>query len=490
MMPAPHSCLAEQTLAALQRQGAMYSGLTADSRRVSEGQIFAAYAGTRMHGRDFVGQAIAAGATAVLWDAAEPRPEALPVEFPAVGVPELKQQMSALADVLYGRPSRSMHIIGVTGTNGKTSCTHWIAQALHRLGRKAGVMGTLGNGIPPELTYTGNTTPDAVELQRELAGFRAEGTDFVAMEVSSEGLDQGRVNAVRFDTAVLTNLTRDHLDYHGDMEHYAAAKARLFAWPDLRAAVLNADDAFGQRLLAENRVSTREVLSYGLAAGDVLGQSLRVSSNGLTMSVRTPWGQGVLQAPVIGRFNAENLLACLSVLLLNGVGLDDALMALAGVVPPPGRMQTVGGGAQPLVLVDYAHTPDALEKALLTLRESGPSGRLYCVFGCGGNRDPGKRPLMGEIAARLADQVIVTSDNPRNEDPLQIIADIRTGMTAGEEWVEVDRARAIARAIAAARAGDVVLIAGKGHENWQEIAGKRYPFDDLQVAQAALGGQS
>ncbi len=482
--------VAQQALAALQRQGAVLSGITADSRRVASGQAFAAYAGMRLHGRDFVPQAIAAGAPAVLWDEDEGRPEGLPEGMPGVGVPALKQHISALADLLYGQPSRMLRIIGVTGTNGKTSCTHWIAQAMTGLGQKTAVMGTLGNGIPPALTYTGNTTADAAELQRQLAEFVAQGASFVAMEASSEGLDQGRVNAVRFDTAVLTNLTRDHLDYHGDMEHYAAAKARLFAWPDLRAAVLNADDAFGRRLLAEEVVSAREVVTYGLVHGDVRGTSLQTGTGGLSMRVETPWGKGQLQASVVGRFNAENLLACLSVLLMNGVELDAALLALSAVVPPPGRMQMAGGGKQPLVLVDYAHTPDALEKVLTTLRQSGLAGRLFCVFGCGGNRDAGKRPLMGEIAARLADQVVVTSDNPRHEDPLQIVAEIRAGMSMAAEWVETDRARAIARAIAAAEPGDIVLIAGKGHENWQEVAGQRYPFDDLQVATAALEGRT
>ena len=490
MMPViAQTSLAQQALAALQRQGAVLSGITADSRRVASGQAFAAYAGMRQNGRDFVAQAIAAGATAVLWDDGEGRPAGLPDGFPAVGVPALKQQISALADLLYGQPSHLLRVIGVTGTNGKTSCSHWIAQAMTALGQTTAVMGTLGNGIPPMLTYTGNTTADAAELQRQLAGFLASGATFVAMEASSEGLDQGRVNAVRFDTAVLTNLTRDHLDYHGDMEQYAAAKARLFAWPDLRAAVLNADDAFGQRLLAEGGVSAREVVSYGLVQGDVRGTSLQTGTGGLSMRVETPWGKGQLQASVVGRFNAENLLACLSVLLLNGVELDAALAVLSAVVPPPGRMQMIGGGKQPLVLVDYAHSPDALEKVLHTLRQSGLSGRLFCVFGCGGDRDAGKRPLMGEIAARLADQVVVTSDNPRQEDPLQIVADIRAGMSGAGEWVEPDRAGAIARAITAAEAGDIVLIAGKGHENWQEIAGQRYPFDDLQVARAALEGR-
>jgi UDP-N-acetylmuramoyl-L-alanyl-D-glutamate--2,6-diaminopimelate ligase len=303
------------------------------------------------------------------------------------------------------------------------------------------------------------------------------------MEVSSHGLVQERVNGTHFNVAVLTNLSRDHLDYHGGMDNYAAAKARLFSWPGLDWAVLNVDDAFGQRL--ESEVRPARVAGYGFQRGAVVGKSLRLSQAGLHLRVHTDWGDADLEAPLLGHFNAANLLAVLTTLLVSGVKLDDACQVLAHITPPPGRMQTLGGGGHPLVVVDYAHTPDALEKVLATLREIVGSGRLICVFGCGGNRDRGKRPLMGQAVARGADESWVTSDNPRNEEPRHIIDDILAG-TGGKPHVEPDRARAIFEAIGHAHQGDVVLIAGKGHEDYQEIAGERLPFSDVAVAKKAL----
>jgi len=374
-------------------------------------------------------------------------------------------------------------MIGVTGTNGKTSVAHWIAQALSRASRKAAVIGTVGNGFPGALAPTLNTTPDAIELQQRLAIYRKQGATACAMEVSSHGLAQGRVNGTAFNVAVLTNLSRDHLDYHGDMDSYADAKARLFNWPGLQWAVLNVDDAFGQRLESETRPA--RVAGYGFQRGAVIGKKLHLSQTDLHLTVHTDWGDAEFDVPLLGRFNAANLLAVLTTLLVSDVKLDDASKALAHITPPPGRMQTLGGKAHPLVVVDYAHTPDALEKVLATLREIVSGGRLVCVFGCGGNRDKGKRPLMGQAAARGADEVWVTSDNPRNENPLHIIDDILAG-TSGKPHVEPDRARAIFEAIGGAHQGDVVLIAGKGHEDYQEIAGERQPFSDVMVANKAL----
>jgi UDP-N-acetylmuramoyl-L-alanyl-D-glutamate--2,6-diaminopimelate ligase len=288
---------------------------------------------------------------------------------------------------------------------------------------------------------------------------------------------------------VLTNLSRDHLDYHGDMQSYAAAKRQLFHWPELDCAVLNADDEFGREIGMELRDLGRRVLTYGLGAGEVRGRGLAFDDGGLSMHVETPFGSGRLQANVYGRFNAYNLLAVLSAMLASAVPLDSALRALRVVTPVAGRMQTLGGGDLPLVVIDYAHTPDALEKALKALAEqltdgTGRRGRLFCVFGCGGNRDAGKRPLMGEVARRLTDAVIITSDNPRDEDPDTIIADIAGGETAFH--IEPDRAAAIWQAIVMAGPGDIVLVAGKGHENYQEIRGVKHPFSDLAVAQQAL----
>ncbi|HMA11643.1 MAG TPA: UDP-N-acetylmuramoyl-L-alanyl-D-glutamate--2,6-diaminopimelate ligase, partial [Steroidobacteraceae bacterium] len=403
--------------------------------------------------------------------------------IPNAGVPGLKARIGEIAAHVYGDASRALHMVGVTGTNGKTSVAHWIAQAFSQLGRKTAIIGTVGNGFPDALVPALNTTPDAIELQQRLALYRQQGAAACAMEVSSHGLVQGRLNGTRFDIAVLTNLSRDHLDYHGDMDSYAAAKARLFAWPGLDCAVLNVDDAFGRRLEGEAR--SARVAGYGFQRGAVVGDRLRISQAGLHLHVHTDWGDADLDAPLLGRFNAANLLAVLATLLVSGVKLDDACKALPHITPPPGRMQTLGGEGHPLVVVDYAHTPDALDKVLATLREIVGGGRLICVFGCGGNRDRGKRPLMGQAVARGADEVWVTSDNPRNEDPRHIIDDILAGM-GGKPHAEPDRARAIFEAIGNAHQGDVVLIAGKGHEDYQEVAGERLPFSDVAVAKKAL----
>lgn len=472
----------------LERLGIPVAELVGDSRRAGPGKVFVAYPGEARDGRDFIPQAVAQRVDGVLWEADHYQWDPA-FGVPNVGVAGLRARIGEIAAHVYGEPSRALHMIGITGTNGKTSVAHWIAQALSQLGRKTAILGTVGNGFPPcgntpgTLTPALNTTPDAIELQQRLAHFRQQGAAACAMEVSSHGLAQGRVNGTTFRIAVLTNLSRDHLDYHGDMDSYANAKARLFDWPGLEWAVLNVDDAFGRRLEAETRAA--RVAGYGFQRGAVVGESLRLSQAGLHLSVRTDWGQAMLDVPLLGRFNAANALAVLTALLVSGVPLDDACRALAHITPPPGRMQTLGGGAQPMVVVDYAHTPDALEKVLATLREIVAGGRLVCVFGCGGNRDRGKRPLMGAAASHGADVVWVTSDNPRNEDPRHIIDEIVAGCD-GAPRIEPDRARAIFEAIGEARCGDVVLIAGKGHEDTQEIAGEKLPFSDVDVAGRAL----
>jgi UDP-N-acetylmuramoyl-L-alanyl-D-glutamate--2,6-diaminopimelate ligase len=467
----------------LRRLAPAAKGMTADSRRVGPGDVFLAFPGDVHDGRQYIASAVAAGAAAVVWE-----PEGYQWEVgPGVlgrPLPGLRGQAARLAAAWWQDPSRGLWMVGVTGTNGKTSCSHWLAEAFTRLGRRSALIGTLGNGFAEALAGTSHTTPDAVTLQGLLAKFRDVGAAGVAMEVSSHALDQGRVEGVHFDVAVLTNLSRDHLDYHGDMAAYAHAKARLFAWPGLKWAILNADDELGRSLLADLRGGPVRVLSYGLGEGDVRAIGLRASAAGLSLDITTPWGQGHLDSPLVGEFNACNLLACLAVLLASEVPLADALTALAAVQPVPGRMQRLGGGGRPTVIIDYAHTPDALEKALKTLRPLA-AGRLCCVFGCGGGRDKGKRPLMGGIAAALADQAIVTSDNPRHEDPAEIVAEILAGMPPGQVCI-LDRAEAISAAIAQANAGDVVLLAGKGHEDYQEIRGERLPFSDLEVAGRAL----
>ena len=471
----------ESVIRLLRQTGAV--DLTADSRVAGPGAVFAAYPGTARDGRNFIPQAISRGAAGVLWEARDY------IWDPAwrvanAAVDRLKEKVGIIAAQVYGDPSRALRLIGVTGTNGKTSVAHWIAHALSRLGEKAALMGTVGNGFPGLLDPSGNTTLDAVELQKALAGYVREGARACALEVSSHGLDQGRVNGCHFHTAVFTNLSRDHLDYHGDMASYAATKARLFSWPELQYAVLNLDYAQGAEMA--RTLKGPRVIGYSLAAAGALrGRLFKSDLGGLALAVASDWGSAELNASVLGAFNASNLLAALGALLAAGADLPAACQALGTVQPPPGRMQLFGAPGQPSVVVDYAHTPDALEKVLKTLRQVAGAGRVICVFGCGGNRDRGKRPLMGQIAEECADLTIVTSDNPRREDPLAILSDIVAGM-ARRPRMEPDRARAIFEAVGEAASGDVVLIAGKGHETYQEIEDRRLPFDDAEVARRAL----
>ncbi len=498
-------------LHALDDLGVRISSLVTDSRTVAPGDTFLAYPGENSDGREFIPHAIAAGANAVLW---ERRGFAWNQAWQLPNLPIERLQASAgiIADSVYNHPSRKLWLIGITGTNGKTSCSHWIAQAMTALGRKTAVIGTLGAGFPGELELTANTTPDAVLLHRKMADFLRDGAQSVAMEVSSHGIAQERINGATFAIALFTNLSRDHLDYHGSMETYAAAKARLFHWPGLKYAVLNLDDAFGVELSQQLVDAGTQIIGYGLteqAAGIqgskefrvVRGRNLKATLQGLEFDIEfeneleTEYSK--FKSGVVGGFNASNLLGALATILASGIKLPDAVRALQQVGPVTGRMQQIGGGEQPLVVVDYAHTPDALEKVLLTLRDILRAGseaateteagdpRLICVFGCGGERDRGKRPLLGAVAARLADEVIITSDNPRKENPHVIIGEIAAGAGANYH-IEEDRAAAILRAIQGAHKGDVVLIAGKGHEAYQEIDGKKCPFRDADVAQKAL----
>lgn len=458
--------------------------LVNDSRDIRPGDVFVAYPGERRDGRDFIAQAVAAGAGAVLWESAGFEWPAH-VHVPNLGIAGLREVAGEIAASLAGHPASALWMIGVTGTNGKTSCSHWIASALTALGRDTAVIGTLGHGFPGMLDALANTTPDALRLHSLLATYRDAGAKCVAMEVSSHGLTQGRLSGARFDVALFTNLTRDHLDYHGDMQRYGEAKARLFDWPGLRFAIVNVDDAFGRQLVARLAGRDIDVLTYGLSGGAIAAHRLDLDRFGLNLEIRTPWGAGVVRSTLMGAYNAANLLGVLGVLLATDVPFDAALSALARLQAVPGRMQTLGGDGRPRVVVDYAHTPDALTSVLVALRAHLATGRLICVFGCGGDRDAGKRPIMGEVATRLADHVVITSDNPRSEQPDAITAQIAAGARPPFA-VEPDRARAIAMAIAGARAGDVVLIAGKGHERYQEIAGVKYPFSDVDVGAACL----
>ena len=471
-------------LAELERKGVSAHGLCADSRHMRPGDVFVAFPGTHVDGRRFMADAIARGAQAVLYEKTDAGHVDMAV--PSVPVDGLMALSGEIAHLVFERPSEKLALIGVTGTNGKTSVSQWIAQASNNLGRKCAVMGTLGNGFPGALEESPNTTPDAITVHRLLASYVEQGANACAMEVSSIGLDQGRVNGARFATAVFTNLTRDHLDYHRDMVAYAKAKALLFEVAGLKTAVVNLDDSFG-RDLAQRLQGRVRVIGYTLGAAptsEVLAaENLVITSTGLHFTLR---GLPVT-APLIGRFNASNLLAVIGALLAGGVALPDAIASVADLRPPPGRLQSVGGNGQPLVVVDYAHTPDALEKALETLRETAVArgGKLICVFGSGGDRDAGKRPLMGAVAERLADRVVLTSDNPRGENPGNIIAAIRAGLKTAP-LTEPDRAKAIRAAVAGAASRDVILLAGKGHEPYQEIAGVRHPFSDVAQAQAAL----
>jgi UDP-N-acetylmuramoyl-L-alanyl-D-glutamate--2,6-diaminopimelate ligase len=490
------------------------SGLTLDSRRVHAGDAFIALRGSTTHGITFAPAALASGASVILAetpapaayhdkDAAAVRTISLPPlaregagggrgkaddGAPVVWIDGLRDQVGEIAARFFGRPSEALRVIGVTGTNGKTSIVQLLASALETLGAKAATIGTLGAGLVGAVDAGERTTPDVISVQGLLEKFRAAGATDVAMEVSSHALDQGRVNAVRFALAVFTNLTRDHLDYHGDMNAYGAAKARLFAWPGLSAAVVNVDDAFG-RNLASSLPAHVARLRYGLQSADaeIRAGAASSSASGLRFMLHTPWGEGEVATPLLGRFNIANLLAVAGCLGALGYTFAQIHNAISRLQPVAGRMNRIGGERElPLVVVDYAHTPDALEQALGSLRAHA-QGRLICVFGCGGERDQGKRPQMAAIAEAGADRVIVTDDNPRGENGDVIVAQIVAGLAHPERaTVQRDRAQAIALALREARPGDVVLIAGKGHEPYQEIGGVLHPFDDLDVARRTL----
>jgi UDP-N-acetylmuramoyl-L-alanyl-D-glutamate--2,6-diaminopimelate ligase len=476
----------------------MVADVTQDSRQAVPGSVFIACPGRSSHGVAHAAAAVERGAVAVLW---EPVPgveaPALPAKVAVHAVPNLGQHVGQIADRFFGEPSAALAVAGVTGTNGKTTTAYLLAQASDAVGRRSAYLGTIGYGRPGALAAAGLTTPDCVTVHRRLAEARDAGAKTLGLEVSSHALDQGRVGGVRFDTAVFTNLTRDHLDYHGTLEAYGAAKARLFRSPGLRSAVVNVRDAFG-RDLAETLDPSLERVLFSTAneiwapgdCGWIRVPELRTTTAGLTLHVETSWGAGTLRSRLVGEFNAENLLAVLGVLLGWRVPLQQALVALAGCAPPPGRMEAFGGGAQPLALVDYAHSPDALGKVLDAARAHA-RGRLICVFGCGGDRDPGKRPLMGAIAEGRADLVVVTDDNPRTEDSRSIIEQVLAGMQQPDgAHVVSDRAEAIHFALAEADAGDVVVIAGKGHEDYQVVGRDVRPFSDRAVVLDALGEEA
>jgi len=464
--------------------GVCVSDISQDSRTVKPGALFIARSGIEHRGVDFVTAAEKSGAVAVLLDSREIA-DCPKTTIPVIAVPDLVSQIGPVAARFYGHPSRHMNLIGITGTNGKTSCAHFIAQAMNAIGTKTAIVGTIGNGFPGALKTATHTTPDAVGLQKLFAELQAQGAESVVMEVSSHALQQGRVAGVEFDYAAFTNLSRDHLDYHGSMGAYGAAKARLFKRYELKAAVINSDDAYGQALLADPDVRGKKV-AVGRAQGDYLIAAYRLALHGIEAELKTAQGNFAFASKIIGEFNLDNLLLVAALLAEQGFSREQVMHGLSKLDAVPGRMQALVTADKPLVIIDYAHTPDALEKAIQAVR-AHTAGRLWCVFGCGGDRDTGKRELMGNIADRFADRLVVTSDNPRTEKPDEIIAMIESGIHDHQADIESDRAAAIQLAINAASAEDVVLIAGKGHENYQEISGTRYPFSDVDVSKSVLG---
>jgi UDP-N-acetylmuramoyl-L-alanyl-D-glutamate--2,6-diaminopimelate ligase len=468
------------------------SGIASDSRLVGEGYLFLACKGLRSHGIDHIEQVITAGASAIAWDASTTDSPGDVAGVAMIGVENLARHLGEIANRYYGRPSDNMNVIGITGTNGKTTVAWLIAQCLQKLEHKCAYLGTLGSGVVELEGGEGMTTPAAVELHERLASFVAVGAEAAAIEVSSHALSQGRVDAVKFESVLFTNLTRDHLDYHKSMQDYFESKARLFLEWSAENRIINLDSEFGAELAARcgQNVVTVSTKFNQVANGRpyVFVRSVVANDNGSKIGFASSWGDGQFDLPLPGDFNVANAVIVLALLLNQGVFVADACAALAGTDAPPGRMQRVvtDGVA---VFVDYAHTPSAVEAALHALR-AHCRGRLWCVFGCGGDRDAGKRPLMGKLAERLADKVVITSDNPRDESPQEIIDDVLAGLVKPESAVVIeDRAAAIAWAISQARESDVVLIAGKGHEKYQQIGAERRRFSDYAVALAALEGE-
>lgn len=462
---------------------ALVTGLSCDSRTLQTGDAFIAVQGFTAHGLSYLRTEQASKASVVLFEAPAPKDFVLPAT--ALAVPNLKQKQAQIADRFFGSPSNNIQVVGVTGTNGKTSSVQLIAEAYSLLGKAAGTIGTLGTGMFGRLQVGERTTPDVIAVHHAIADMRDQGAHVVAMEVSSHALDQGRVDEVRFDTAVFSNLSLDHLDYHGNMQAYFAAKAKLFTWPGLRHAVINVDDAYGEQLFDQINdglvcVSTS---SKQHSKSSLRAEKVSLSLSGMCFSLVYEGQQALLNSPLLGRFNVDNLLAVAGVLLVNSLDLQQVASVLGKLSPVGGRMSRLGGEhGLPLVVVDYAHTPDALQQALKTLRDHSQA-RLICVFGCGGDRDRSKRPLMAAIAEQLADIVWLTDDNPRTESGDAIVTEICSGFQQPSSvHIQRNRRLAIKEAIAAAYPEDIVLIAGKGHEAYQEQDGVKIPFDDRAVA--------
>ncbi|WP_303228970.1 UDP-N-acetylmuramoyl-L-alanyl-D-glutamate--2,6-diaminopimelate ligase [Comamonas kerstersii] len=466
--------------------------LRTDSRQVQPGDGFIAWPGGVTDGRKYVAAALERGAAACLVE--QDGLQAFDLQGPVASMTGLKAATALIADAWYGQPSGQLQVLAVTGTNGKTSTAWWLAHALaqyqHGVRKGCAMVGTLGIGVPPAVQTTGMTTPDPVCLQQAFADYAAQGIAACAIEASSIGIEEHRLDGTQIHTSIFTNFTQDHLDYHGSMDAYWQAKARLFAWPGLKAAVINIDDAHGaalaQDLMAQGQLDVWTVAVD--APARLQAKDVRHGLRGLRFEVQEGEQVFTMETGLIGQYNVSNMLGVLATLRTLGIGLVDAVQICADLEPVPGRMQQIALPEQPLVVVDYAHTPDALEQALKGLQPVARArgGKLHCVFGCGGNRDATKRPLMGQAAQRQADVVWVTSDNPRGEVPDAIVQDIVQGMQLQGVHVQADRTQAITQAIAQADAHDVVLLAGKGHEDYQEIQGVKYPFSDMDKARGAL----
>jgi UDP-N-acetylmuramoyl-L-alanyl-D-glutamate--2,6-diaminopimelate ligase len=465
-------------------------GVSQDSRQLMAGDLFVALAGGRLDGRNFIAEAFSRGAVAALVEAG-PQERAGDIQFdaevPVISVANLAARVSEIAGRCYGDPSSSLQVIGITGTNGKSTTVSLLAQLCSMVAGRAATLGTLGVSVDGKVVHDfGLTTPDAALCQKLLADLRADAVNFVAMEVSSHGLDQHRVAGVKFRAGIFTNLTHDHLDYHGTLQNYAAAKRKLFETMGLQVAIINLDDPFAPQMVAAAKARA-DVYSYSLLhfAADVYASDLRYSAEGVEFRLTTPWGKTEVSSPLLGEFNVYNLLAAVTTLCAIGCDFSALVAAIPRLQPVPGRMQRIAENTDVMAVVDYAHTPDALSHAIAATRVH-TSGKLWVVFGCGGDRDRSKRSVMASIAERFADHVIVTNDNPRTENPDDIIREICEGFTARKHLCIADRAQAIAHAIAAAQAGDVVLIAGKGHETYQIIGNEKRNFSDVAETVQAL----
>lgn len=476
------------------------AGLSLNTQRIQPGELFIALKGHQKDGRVYIKEAIQKGASAVLCEAQGLNAFVHETnhQVPVIPINNLAEKLSLLADKFYEEPSHTMKVIGVTGTNGKTTVSYLLSQCLSRLNKPCAVLGTLGYGFVPALTPSGLTTPDAISLQKYLKELKEHGAKAVAMEVSSHGLAQNRVSHVAFSSAIFTNLTQDHLDYHGDMQTYGQAKQKLFRFSSLEHAIINADAEYYPKILQTIERDIPVVLhtienkptfsSSPSSLAFIMCKQLTLDQNGISAVVDTPWGQGILRSSLLGKFNLSNLLAVLAELCLQGSDLHDALEALVEAFPAPGRMQRFKNTNTAQVIVDYAHTPDALENALKAARYHC-QGRLWCIFGCGGDRDKNKRGKMGDIAARYADCVVLTNDNPRTENPSQIIDDILKGIPATfsqKVIIEENREAAIKYAIEQALGEDTLLIAGKGHEDYQIIGDKTFRFSDAECVSTFL----